>query len=450
MLHTERHLSRWNGLAIVSALSGGVYYLLMIRLTQGNILNDYPFLSSDSYDWLYEGYVLSTVGSVSQIPTLPILRNPGFVSLTSIEYVLSGGGYFILAAIAASIFLMFYTLIRVAQRGNAPFVAVCGVLLLTFVSPLSFYRPFVLADQIACTFMIVSVAVGLRFFLSIERGQASRKDLCFLWAGGIIAIIGGLMQTYAIIPFLLIAALCLALRWRRKQDRTHLAVATICVSLLLPSIQLIWQSIIPHTQRPTQIGHLALSLDMAGFYFHVWIFAFIFLIPFVFHVLWKRRAELIKSPVLIGAWAATICLLMLTFFYQWEDFRLTMPAASSLSLALILTLREDISGKTPEFNALFITVPAIVGTIFYLSVAPATYWRPRLDELSVSPSSTWVAGLLGAEPFDRFRTHELCNDSQPICESAELPESLTGYQQLILHAFIEYVGPGSGRSSLLQ
>ena len=75
------------------------FFARIVLLSSGNVLNNYPAISSDGYDWLTEGlYMKLLLKHAVATRVLPVLRPPVFVLVTTLDAFAGQGGYVIAAA----------------------------------------------------------------------------------------------------------------------------------------------------------------------------------------------------------------------------------------------------------------------------------------------------------------------------------------------------------------
>jgi hypothetical protein len=140
-----------------------------------------------------------------------------------------------------------------------------------------------------------------------------------------------------------------------------------------------------------------------------------------------RWREVLASPVLTGYWLAVLALMGSTFFYQFEDFRFTVPTSLMLGVAIMATLPGERPLPRPRE---LMAATAVLAVFVGLFLAPAIYVRPKWSEMELNPSHTYVARLLTAEPVDRFSLAVHCQ-SDRFCADVPLPVRIGDHQRAL-------------------
>lgn len=75
------------------ALYSLIFALQMWSLSAADVVNRYPYISPDGFDWYLEGvYLAKILKGVELLPSLPILRPPVFVLINMVDYVAGANG----------------------------------------------------------------------------------------------------------------------------------------------------------------------------------------------------------------------------------------------------------------------------------------------------------------------------------------------------------------------
>jgi hypothetical protein len=210
--------------------------------------------------------------------------------------------------------------------------------------------------------------------------------------------------------------------WRRKPDYL-LAVALVVAPVISLSLSAMWRGRVPHNHVPDHLSVFGLSFDMFGFYANAWSLAFIPLVPLLGVLFVYRRHEVMRSPLVAGYWLTVLLLMVATFFYQFEDFRFTIPTSFMLGVAIMATLPGE--RPLPRPRDLMVGTAALA-ILFGLVLAPTSYWVPSWSDVSLDPSDTYFARLLlRVEPYDRFKVASTC-DSVQVCRNGSIPPNLDG------------------------
>ena len=402
-------------LALVGAF-GLAYYFALIRLVRGgDVFNSYPYISFDGFDWLVEGLAVARWFDGVAIPTLPAARSPGFVSVTFADFQLGADGHLLFAVIAAAVATSLAALVVLARWNRVPRYQ-AGVLVLVFaLSPLGYYRMWVLSDQVAAALLVVAAVSLYPYVTRASRGWLGLATLA--------AALGGATQLYGLIGFGIAGGWVVAVSlWRRKPDYL-LAGALVAAPVITLTLSAAWLGRVPHAQVPDHLSVFGFSFDMLGFYANAWSFAFLPLLPLLGVLFVYRRHEVLASPLLTGYWLTVVVLMLATFFYQFEDFRFTIPTSFMLGVAIIATL----PGERPLPRPRQLTAAtAALAILLGLVLAPASYWKPRWSDVTLDPSGTYYSRLLlRVQPYDRFKVASLC-DSGRVCRDGSIPPSVEG------------------------
>lgn len=410
------------GIAAVLALA---HAHLMARLTQGNFLNSYPFISNDGFDWITEGLALKQRIAGVDAGVFPVLRNPVYVLVNALDAALGGRGTVVILATALAIFV---TLAAVARQARVFGYGVAVMLLVIvgqYFSVLGFWRLWVLSDTIAGALMAVSF-VGV-----IAAVQTPTRMGLVLSA--VLAVAAGLTQTYGIIPFVIVSAVTGAGVWRTDRSASVVwGIAAAGVLIATFALQRLWAALLPHAMAPAQFELLQPSFAMAGFYFNVWTMTFGCFAPVVVMALWRRwRTRAVYTSVELAIGAVLAAFAVLAFFYQWPESRFTFIFLPVFFIALLAlgAPKEGRRLETPMGWAC--AMSAVIG----LTLAPINLFSPVLQGAQVNWAQAWPGQALSARPLDRFAVREHCPNWRVICDAAPLPVDGDAYRQ---NMYLEY------------
>lgn len=417
-------------LAILAAF-GVAYYFALTRLVRGDLVNSYPFVWVDSFDWLVEGLAVARWFDGVAIPELPAVRSPGFVGVTFADYHLGANGGILFGVIALAVVVPLAAMLALAWWERTPRYQATVVVLVLAVSPLGFYRMWILADQFATAWLVVAVVALYPY--------ATRGGRGWLVGATVAAVLGGSTQLYGVVPFLVAGGWCLAVSvWRRKPDYLLASALGFAIGMVA-IVSMLWRAQVPHAGVPPQLELIEFSFDMLDFYANVWSYAFAPLLPLLGVLVAYRWREVAASPLLTGYWLAVLTLMGSTFFYQYRDFRFTLPTSLMLGVAIMATLPGE--RPLPRAPALM-AATAGIALFLGLVLAPAGYVRPRWSELELKPSETHFAMLLTAEPVDRFSLAVSCQPDQ-FCPQVLLRLHDTSYERSLLGIYRHLVNADS-------
>ena len=199
-------------------LGSGHLWLFYRAGGQGNLIATYPWLSSDSFDYIFQAVVLRDVLSGHDIGgfQLPLLRNPGLVALLALDGFavdFRGDIFFAVSAVLTTAALA-VPAVLLAQERLRPSSALVPCMLLLF-SPTSYFRGFILADHAASVLMYLSAAAFVMLLNRIwceddgSRTSSRFNARLLMHVAGIAGVIGGVFQIYALYPLLAFIGVCL-------------------------------------------------------------------------------------------------------------------------------------------------------------------------------------------------------------------------------------------------
>jgi hypothetical protein len=403
------------------------YFFSLTRLVRGNIFNSYPFIPNDGFDWLLEGYAVSRWFDGLPIPQLPFARDPGFVGVIFADFHIGANGDLLFGVVAVSVFVSIAAVLLIAHWRLIPAYQAGVVVLAMALTPAGFFRHLILADQFASSLLVLSAVALYPYFTRGSRG--------WLATATVVAVAGGLTQTYGMMAFLIVAGWGFAVSLKHRQPDRLLAAAIAIQLLVTLGLSRWWLSVFPHVAVPQQVEILEFNFNMFDFYSDAWVFAFGPLFPLLIVLLVWRRHEVIASPVLSGYWLVVLALMVSTFFYQFEEFRFTLPTVLMLGVAVMATL----PGSRPLPRArVVMTATALLVVIAGLFAVPGSYWIPELADLEFGFSNSYLGRLLDAEPSNRFVLEKQCQSSFDFCSAVLLPDSIPAYRRdsLVMYQYL--------------
>jgi hypothetical protein len=377
------------------------YALLLGRLLGGDLLNSYPFVTDDGFDWVYQGHALYERAAGLSAPALYVLRDPVFVFVSAVDAALQAQGAAIIFALAISFLATGVVLLSAASFYRVPvLVSGCIVLIILF-TPLNFFRLWVLADPVA-----VAISTASAFAMVHYLRRRSRRSLA---GAAVLAVVGGMTQTYAAIPFfvgIFVAALASA---RSREHRLETAVAFVTVGACLVVLKLAWIAALPHEIRPTTFALLRPSFAMARFYANVWTLSFGPLLPLVVGAVysWYRGGRHFPAEILFLS-GTVFAFAFLSFIYQHPEARFTF-----LYLPIVLLLLTALASPGPAGSAHHHearrraaasagSVLSLVLILLQLGITPRDQWEPKVRTAAWRPAQSWVGQAWFAQPQDRF------------------------------------------------
>lgn len=416
-------LSLVSTLAAVTGL--GHLWLFYRSGGRGTLLATYPWLSSDSFDYLLQAVVLHDLWSGYALAgfELPLLRNPGLVVLLALDGAAAGfqGHVFFVVSAVATAAALLIPAILLARAGLRPRIALVPYALL-LLSPTSYFRGFVLADHIASILMYISAVACVLFLntrgsrLQPRRVVRSLTESRLIHVAGISGVVGATFQIYALYP--LLALICISVLWRSAR----VLLWPILYFTLYLAIRLLWFAWLPHGGVPFSFSLVRVSLALWPFYAMSWSFALLGLAVAVVPILLIARQSSAQfySAGLIVATATSL------FFYQWADLRLSLPLVSVLSASLFVMHVKD-----HQFLQRAQFLGASLAAVIFLTLAPNSFWVPSQLQYDVSRTVLFVYG--DTRQVDRFGIASACGSNNIWCEEVELPE-LSSYETRIMQS----------------
>lgn len=405
---------------VIPFLFGFILCALYVTTLHGKIegvfINSYPFLTPDSYDYLFEGIALEQFLKGESLDAWPVLRNPGYVVVAFIDAMagLNGSGLIVAQGLAICALLMSISWFG-ARKNFPPLVTILCVFAVAFM-PLGYLYLYILSDTLCMAIMMLSL---MTMIIYIQEGGRSKLLTAFIFA-----LLAGLVQTYGMIPFLMLAGLKFLDQYfyRNKIDyRLLLTMLLLFVSWL--AIQTLWASIIPHDGRPKTFSLLRLNFDMASFYANVWVFSLLPLLPFLLYgikstkyngkylqVLWIKLSLIVASFMLI------------TFFYQWSESRFTAFYIPIFVVAL-MSLAADLikQGRPAKLVYCLLSLSGLLYGLIGITLAPPNYWQPELKTISYAPEQSWLRKAFDDTKYDRYLLKSTCGSMEKICSGAFVP-----------------------------
>ena len=149
-------------LALLLAPAMQVLYFA-VKIPTSGLIAHYPFMASDSFDYVVEGEYLRTIlfGDATDA-TLPVLRQPGLVSLAMLDSLLSNSsGKLLLILLALANAVFFLSLAKICSNYlGRPSLWLSSLLALTAVLPIASFRLFILPGIFAMSLGTLSLAIG--------------------------------------------------------------------------------------------------------------------------------------------------------------------------------------------------------------------------------------------------------------------------------------------------
>jgi hypothetical protein len=384
---------------VIALLLGVVGYgLVLSRLAGGeDFVNSYPFIRADGFDWLYQGYVLYERLRGQCAPVLWFLRDPGFILVCALDAALQAAGLVVILAHTLSFAATGLALLKAARLYVLPLIVVASVTAIFLLQPLNYVRLYVLADPLAVGLLTVSTYAMLHHLRT--------HSIKALTLSAVLALLGGMTQTYAAIPFIVGTAVSGVANARSRHSLLSLGVVFVGFAACLLVLKVAWRAAMPHEELPIPFGSLQLSFDMVPFYARVWSLAYVPLLPFAGTALlvWWRSGRRFHSEVLFLG-VTVVLFAGLSVFYQWAEARFTFiyqPLVLLLLMALVSPAAVATARTRRRWNlAAAGAVCSAVLVAGSVAVTPLTYYGP--PTLTWRPRSSWILEAWFSRPVDRF------------------------------------------------
>lgn len=402
-----------------------LYFVKLVVLSNGYVINQYPFISPDGFDWITEGLYLSeAIKGNLYAGVLPVARPPFFVFITAIDVLLGQTGIFIWLMNGIAFFVTGYLgllLVRYKEQSNWFNIIFLIVLLL---APVNYVRLWMLSDAITVALSLTTV-----YYLYRHQNFDSFKQIIF--ASFLIAIAGSSQIYGLMLPLIYLGTLFL-FSFSNKEIIKRQIIYLVVLSLVMYAIiNYLWFKFIPHGMTPKNFVLLKLSFDMFWFYFHTWGFYFFPFLPLLLLVGSLKKNEYIKDVFLVSLWLAVLVFMTLCFVYQWQESRFTFMFWYVLVIAIF---RSSLYLKL-EYELFRVKIYTVVSTLIFLQtffMSIQNEWRPDLKHVSISPA-TWIGSLIVAKPVDRFELDSGCGSVKLFCDDAIVNGD--GYVQSVMDVY---------------
>jgi hypothetical protein len=398
----------------------------IVSCANGYLLNNYPFLSPDSYDYIVEGeYLVRWLSGAPPERQLSHLRNPVFVGVMAVDAVLGRSGVVFALVSAAATCATGWLLIGHLGRFRHPAAAQLCFLAIVLLAQLNFTRIYVLSDVTCMALMIAA-------FLSTLRAAGETANWWWVVASAGLTALAGLTQNYGILPPTVAAAVAgaSALRKGERAVAARMAAVVGTAALLAFVTSRLWFRSFPHLSQPDPLEALQMPTLLLPFYAEAWTYTFLPLAPLLL-MIWLRRGSHSGPPdtMTTAAWLITLIMMVLCLCFRWRSIRFTSFFWPFLILALFRTASARY-GETPRpgtDRAVHLVAAAVLLQTLFAN--PEFPTLPLFGSLAVDPSRSWVVQFVRARPLDRMDLASRCGGPATLCPSARPLTSGDGYQQ---------------------
>jgi hypothetical protein len=390
-----------------------LYSKLIIVLSSGLVINHYPFISNDGFDWITEGYWLTTrlAGfDVSGI-VLPIARPPMFVFITALDSLAGQKGFVIAIVFGLTIFGTGYIVLKgIGKNLNSTLSIIILVALL--LTPVNFVRKWILSD----TFCVFLSLFAMYYLFENRNNLASPRRVIFL---SILIVSASVTQIYGLIgPLIGIVVLLIFALIERQFNLVKLLLTIVVLSIvLLALVSYVWYRFIPHYYTPGIFYLLQLSTGMFHFYLNTWGYYFLPFIPLLFGFLLVNINKIIRNPFLVSLWVSVAVFMFLALCYQWKDARFTFIFWPFFIIAIYKTYNL-IDERYSKLKKVILGISTTLIVFQSLFLYAGNEWQPNLHQINIGPQQTWVASMFLSKPMDdRFHLKETCYKPDRFCNA---------------------------------
>lgn len=396
---------------------GIAFGLKFYFLCDGDVLNHYPLISPDGFDWYTEGTYLIKIFFEKNLPNLPVLRPPFFVLITSLDYLLGSKGIILSIIYSFSLVMTYFLMLWIIEIGsavknkNAWFLF--PLALSVTIYPINFIKGYLLSDSIAVCFSLLSVFFLIKYF--------NEKKPYLLSISSLIALIGGLTQIYALLPFLIFISLRLIPVYKTNKVNALVLITNILVTIILFIFVIyIWRHALKHNSTPKNFEFLKLGFGMLEFYINTWGYYFL---PFIIFLIGYRDKKFIfiKPPLIfLSSLTVAVLIIFLCSIYQWPESRFTYyfwPWILIAFFGIVIPNEDKAASKL---------IVALM--LFFSFLSPDNPWQPRLKSLSLNYHQNWAMGYFESKPVDR----ELDKCITAECEGNKFIENSDSYVRSVI------------------
>jgi hypothetical protein len=395
-----------------------------VVLSAGFLLNNYPFLSPDSYDWILEGvYLTRMLTGAAPASPLPMGRSPVFVLLMMMDAALGQRGWVFAAVSATTLLATGWLLLPHWGRFRYATVVALSGLALVLVAPVNFLRFYVLSDTLC-------VALSIAAFLLVFRAADQQGKSWLGVTASIATALAGLTQGYGVVAPGVAAAVIGGRAVRHRQGAVARRVALIWLGALGAVVvgRKLWFSFLPHQRQPLQLERLALTTDMTHYYLETWAYLFLPLALPLLTIRIRQLRRVAHSPLTLAAWVTAGVFALLCLAYQWRSTRFTAFFWPFLVLATLRTTGVDV-GPPRRGPALAVALAAAVAILQSVVVTPTSYINPALTRQTVAPQRSWLLEFVRSTPADRMDLAARCGSRAALCPAARRLSEGSPYQQ---------------------
>lgn len=400
----------------------------IIACADGLLINNYPFLSPDSYDWIVEGaYLERMLGAAPPAQPLSTGRNPVFVAVMALDAWFGQRGVVFGVVSAAAVFATGWLLIGHLGRFRHPAAAQLSFLAIVLLAQVNFLRAYVLADSLCLALSVAAFLATLRAVPESGGWPWVAAAIAFTTAAGLTQEDGVLAPAAACA----VAGTKALLRGERAVLWRMATIAAVAAALVVAGYRL-WFGFLPHQSRPDHLELLRMAWTLLPFYAEAWTYTFVPLVPLLLAIRWRGILREVRADTMTAAaWICAVAFLGLCLIYQWRSLRFTGLLWPFLILALFRTVGPRNAGRArlmPDLAAHLAAAAVLVQRLF---VNPALPNQPDLRTLTVDSERSWFVQFVRSRPLDRMDLEARCGSRATVCAAARPLAGGSAYQQRI-------------------
>ena len=313
-------LTKNNFLISIVYITSILFCIQFIDLVNLDLLNNFPFLSSDSFDYIVESEALFKKFIYGrEIAPLEVLRNPLLISIIFLDNVFGGYGTLIGIISSLSLLIQFLFTKKILEIfKKVSFFDQIVIFIFVFLININAYKFYILAENICIALIMVS-SYYLLLFYKLNRIIFFRISYLFLF-------IGFLGQFYVLVPFVCINFyynFSSLINSKKLLVSKKNILEIFCVFILVILVYVSWRQI-PHLSVVNNLSTFgSINFDTIIFYSKLWgyYFGLIFLSLFFLFIFKKAEIKKFQSSILFTIFMHVV----LCLHYTWlGDPRFTL------------------------------------------------------------------------------------------------------------------------------
>lgn len=337
-----------------------------LSLNQKDLLESYSAITVDGFDFIITGRALME----GIITDWPVLRNPLFTSISSLDRLFGNFGVAFSITIGISLLLQFISLNKICNHFKLNEKISASIFLIFFVNNIHFIDVYILSDSISLSLMLFGITLIV-----------IKKNLSSELLGSLLIVFSSLGQFYTLFGLLFLfipnQIKINDIFFRLRQKNIIITALAIIISFI---IRKIWSLQIEHESVPANFSLLKFNIDMFNFYVNTWVVIFIPFIISILYFLFINPIAIVKSikqNFINSGLYISIIVGFFIFFYQWSESRFSYLLFILVTLNVIIALGKGAFSKHKNHLLILTAVLTIFFNIFW---SPKDNWQPRVGE----------------------------------------------------------------------